>query len=234
MTKRARIALAQSHPFVDDPGEVKELQIHGAIEHLDPADFTGFQNLEELTVAPDIEEIRGLTKAGGFRAGDRTIPRALFSGLPKLRRLSLLMKGLTWIQVGAFEGLGRLESLNLSDNRIAGIDRGALRDIPLLSHLSLERNSLRCIDTRTFCDLPGLMVLKLDSNQITTVEPEAFTSNRRLLALGLAGNPLHQVADSAFRGLSGLSSISLSRKMPIRALLACREHLGKNTQISVI
>lgn len=197
MTPDTLVSWKRDYPHIAKLNQLKRLAITTRLSELRVGDFSDLGHLEELCLAPELDEM-----AGESARGERLLPAGLFEGLPNLRHLVIFQKGLTALQPDAFRGLRHLESLNLQGNHIRRISTGAFRGLSSLTTLVLDHNRLVKLGPDEFRDLPALSQLSAVGNGIREIVGGTFSANPILSVLNLQHNRLSQV-DEAVLGAVG-------------------------------
>lgn len=108
-----------------------------------------------LSANQSLFQLRNLQEVQIDKCKIRKVPKAIFSGLSQLRRLTIRTENVQWspsvgleIESGAFQGLGQLESLDLSHNNIWTLfpDPNVLCYMRNLVKLNVSGNRLTDID----------------------------------------------------------------------------------------
>uniref|UniRef100_A0A3P8SA64 Toll-like receptor 9 n=1 Tax=Amphiprion percula TaxID=161767 RepID=A0A3P8SA64_AMPPE len=129
------------------------------------------------------------------------ISLTVFSGLPKLKNLTLGYNNLTAVPKGLPPSL---ESLDLRENTITEVLEGAFANLTALRHLNLEWNCQRCDHAARPCfPCPNNLPLHLHPNAF-------YAENSSITYLSLRGNSLKTFPEGLFRPLKSLERLDLS------------------------
>ncbi|XP_040009111.1 toll-like receptor 9 isoform X2 [Xiphias gladius] len=129
------------------------------------------------------------------------ISEAVFSGLHKLKNLTLGYNNLTAVPKGLPPSL---ESLDLRENTITEVLEGAFANLSKLKYLNLEWNCQRCDHAARPCfPCPQNLPLYLYPNSF-------YAKNSSITYLSLRGNSLKTFPDGLFRPLKNLERLDLS------------------------
>uniref|UniRef100_A0A8C4PYC9 Reticulon 4 receptor n=1 Tax=Eptatretus burgeri TaxID=7764 RepID=A0A8C4PYC9_EPTBU len=147
-----------------------------ALEHIEPAAFSGLPRLEELDL--------------GDNPGLQHLSQGVFSGLPALRTLHLYRCGLIELSNGLFSGLFALRNLYLQENHLTYLPGGSFAELSNLNHLFLHGNRLRMLAPTAFHGLTSLDRLLLHHNYIEVLPVTLLVGLESLTTLFLFGNNL--------------------------------------------
>lgn len=129
------------------------------------------------------------------------ISETVFSGLPKLKNLTLGYNNLTAVPKGLPPSL---KSLDLRENTITEVLEGAFANLPILNYLNLEWNCQRCDHAARPCfPCPNNLPLHLHPNSF-------YAENSSITFLSLRGNSLKTFPEGLFRPLKNLKRLDLS------------------------
>ncbi|KAF7661735.1 hypothetical protein LDENG_00255320 [Lucifuga dentata] len=97
-----------------------------------------------------------------------------FASFQNLKRLSLNLNALTWIDSRWFGRPAILSELSLMENRIEVLEERMLHGLVSLTKLNLAKNRIRTINPNSFRSQSNLVELDLSGNRMTRVMPQVF------------------------------------------------------------
>ncbi len=130
-----------------------------------------------------------------------------FSGMSRMRQLSLGRNDLTALPTRIFAGLFNLRSLELYGNGLTALPENAFAGLSSLVQLNLTRNNLTTLQGGIFTGLSSLERLYLYNNDLATLPENIFAGLSSLKQLGLSGNELRALPDGIFTGLYSLENL---------------------------
>ncbi len=130
-----------------------------------------------------------------------------FSGLSRMRQLSLSRNDLTALPTRIFAGLFNLRSLELYENGLTALPENAFAGLSSLVQLGLGGNNLTTLQGGTFTGLSSLERLYLHNNDLATLPENIFAGLSSLKQLLLSGNELRALPEGIFAGLYSLEGL---------------------------
>lgn len=183
--------------------EYLEFENYGEIEPLKREHFGGLDNLQSLKLS--INSSLG-------------IPDDLFSGLTKLRDLSLKVE---CVNTNLLKNLTRLETLSLSISSaecLNNFDTSEMKDLPAIKKFVLFDTNFKRLSKRVFEGFGNVEYVLLDHNKIEAIDADAFEPLTSVKSIVSLFNELTSIPAGLFsRNLkleiiditsSGLTSIS--------------------------
>lgn len=124
-----------------------------------------------------------------------------FSGLPRLRNISLAHNRIETFDSRIFVPARNLRWLDLSGNKFMGAANSPLLRSSSLRELRLVQTDIEFIGVRMLAALPALESLDLSDNLLITLHAAAFATNAQLSWLSLVNNPFN--CDGNLRAMLG-------------------------------
>ncbi|XP_037038617.1 leucine-rich repeat-containing protein 15-like [Bradysia coprophila] len=136
-----------------------------------------------------------------------SVPGNIFQNCRQLTDIFLDVNTISHIDIGAFTGLTRLRRLSLTNNQISYLDPLVFQPIRNLTILNLDSNLIWEVRAETFGLLPLLTNLTLNANSITTWTSTFHNSNQALQELRLDRNQISSLSSDTFANLPQLKTL---------------------------
>ncbi|WP_152535157.1 Calx-beta domain-containing protein, partial [Candidatus Synechococcus spongiarum] len=181
--------------------------------------FSGLSSLEQLYLGPYSNGTFIPTGKGGSsywasRNPLTSISADAFSGLSKLKHLSMSNNSLISLPEDVFDGLSNLVGLSLYNNgyrnSLTSLPENIFDGLSNLEYLSLHGSQLSSLPEDVFDGLSNLKELGLGVNQLKSLPEDVFDGLSNLKDLYLQDNKLTSLPKDIFDGLSNLTSIMLN------------------------
>ena len=166
----------------------------------------------KLTVMPNLSGLANLVNLWIYdnNISDlTTLPANVFQNNANLENLYLSFNEISSLPSDIFSGLSKLRALSLSGNKLTVMPN--LSGLANLEHLYLSSNEISNLPSNIFAGLSNLMILDISRNQISTIEANAFSDLSEVTHIRLYDNNITSLSDSTFNGLSNVVSLNLSR-----------------------
>uniref|UniRef100_A0A3Q1IF04 TIR domain-containing protein n=1 Tax=Anabas testudineus TaxID=64144 RepID=A0A3Q1IF04_ANATE len=158
--------------------EKGDFQGLGCLKYLDIYDFTGLQQLKNLTIyfrmVSSISKVQITFKLSFIQKN--VLAENIYISLPnldifqfntKLKSLTIRHTDLSHLDPVFFRSIPNLEVLDFSNSKLKSLDFLAQVDLSALRYLKLTDNELTVINETVFQSLPALTYLDLDNNPFT-------------------------------------------------------------------
>ncbi|KAJ8342637.1 hypothetical protein SKAU_G00325650, partial [Synaphobranchus kaupii] len=140
-----------------------------------------------------------------------TVSGRAFSGLFKLRKLSLSQNRITTLRPGVFSDLYKLHWLILDDNPLKRISQDTFIGLSALFFLSMVNTSLEQLPQAKLCYyMPSLSWLDFEGNRVETLNFSTLLSCDDLTVLSLRDNRIDKLPENTFQSLRMLGELDLS------------------------
>ena len=197
--------------------KVRILHLHNnALTTLPDNVFSGLSSLEQLYLGPYAYIPTGKGGSSYWRSGSHltSISADAFSGLSKLKHLSITNNSLTSLPEDVFDGLSNLVGISLYNNilynnSLTSLPEDVFDGLSNLKYLSLYRSQLSSLPEDVFDGLSNLEELGLAGNHLKSLPEDVFDGLSNLERLYLQENKLTSLPEDIFDGLSNLVSIML-------------------------
>ena len=195
---------------------------HNQISDLNPALFTGLDDLTDLYIADNLLEtiksgvfhdLKALMLLDLAQNNIHSLENGAFTALPSLFSLDLTSNNLSRLEAPIFDSITSVKLLKLGDNAIESTDLFVFRHTKSILLLDLAGNRLERIEPGTFHGLEELLFLFLADNDLTAIECGTFNGLTRMISLTLSNNNLTDIYQNSFKGLSGLSFLRLDENL---------------------
>ncbi|XP_058459946.1 protein artichoke isoform X2 [Malaya genurostris] len=164
-----------------------------------------------------VDSLSGLRKLEAVTIHSDNLKRLPdFSGLPKLKYISVQSSSLIEISPQSFRDLKNLETVHIAGSRtLTRLEGGLLNDLPKLSLINLSENGIDWIHLRSFVGLPSLKTLQLSGNKIVEsgMVGRAVKDIPNLTILKLDRNVISKLNEGSFVDLPSLKELYLNDNM---------------------
>ncbi|XP_038112146.1 protein artichoke [Culex quinquefasciatus] len=136
-----------------------------------------------------------------------------FSGLPKLRYVSVQSSSLIEVSPQSFRDLKNLETVNIAGSRtLTRLEGGLFNDLPKLNLINLAENGIDWVHLRAFVGLPNLKTLQLSGNKIADAGMigRAVKDIPNLSILKIDRNVISKLNEASFVDLPSLKELYLN------------------------
>ncbi|XP_055629540.1 protein artichoke [Toxorhynchites rutilus septentrionalis] len=168
------------------------------------------RNLRSLPV----DSLAGLRKLEAVTIQSDSLKRLPdFSGLPRLRYISVQSSSLIGIAPQSFRDLKNLETIHITGSRtLARLEGGLFNDLPKLNLINLSENGIDWVHLRAFVGLPSLKSLQLSGNRIADAGMigRAVKDIPNLAVLKLDRNTISKLNEGSFVDLPSLKELYLN------------------------
>ncbi|XP_062563877.1 protein artichoke isoform X2 [Armigeres subalbatus] len=161
-----------------------------------------------------IDSLVGLRKLEAVTIQSDSLKRLPdFSGLPKLRYISVQSASLIEISPQSLRDLKNLETVNIVGSRtLTRLEGGLFNDLPKLNMINLSENGIDWVHLRAFVGLPSLKILQLSGNKMTDAGMigRAVKDIPNLTGLKLDRNAISKLNEGSFVDLPALKELYLN------------------------
>ncbi|XP_058829001.1 protein artichoke isoform X2 [Topomyia yanbarensis] len=164
-----------------------------------------------------VDSLAGLRKLEAVTVHSESLKRLPdFSGLPKLKYISIQSTSLIEVSPQSFRDLKNLETVSIAGSRtLTRLEGGLFNDLPKLSMINLSENGIDWVHLRAFVGLPGLKTLQLSGNKIADsgMVGRAVKDIPNLTVMKLDRNVISKLNEGSFVDLPALKELYLNDNM---------------------